>query len=267
MKKIIKTIITIMSLLVGFTLQSCGEKLTGKEMVKIPGKNFMMAKTEVTQELYESVMGKNPSFFQVGSKWYESLFEKSYEVPVGEDSKRIPVEFVTWYDAVMFCNKLSEKEGLKPAYSIVDIQTEKDRYADISYIKYASVKWDESANGYRLPTMEEWGYAVNEDKAYFEDSFRYSGSNNLDEVGWYDGNSADKTHEVAIKKPNVYGIFDMNGNVDEWCWDFYNGGRRYVRGGSYKDSEGGPYWMSDMCYGDINKRAYSTGFRLCRNKK
>lgn len=230
MKKVIKTII-IMLLLVGFTLQSYAESFTGLEMVEIPNRKYMIAKTEVTQKLYEEVMGENPSYFK------------------GEDN---PVECVSWYDAIMFCNKLSEKEGLKPAYKISDIETAIDEYMNVSYIKNAKFRWDQSANGYRLPTSTEWTFA-----AIGGENYKYAGANYVDVIGWYRENSNRRTHPVALKNANGYGLYDMNGNVKEWCNNYR------FRGGSYDNDsiECELRWSND----DGGARC-EFGFRLCRNK-
>ena len=210
-------------------------------MIPVPNMYYSIMATEVTQELYKSVMGENPSEFK------------------GE--KNLPVEAVSWYDAIVFCNRLSVKEGLKPVYSI-------DGVTNVSMWSYVphkgniiskEIKWDEKANGYRLPTVEEWQYAAKGGQ-----EFNYSGSDNLDEVGWYDGNSKSKTHPVAMLNPNGYGLYDMSGNVNEWCWDSYSSDKRCNSGGSW-----------DYCAGDCNvddgflNRAYDrswfTGFRVVRN--
>ena len=182
--------------------------------VKIPKTKFTMLKTEVTQSLYKDVMGENPSRNK------------------GED---YPVECVSWYDAIYFCNKLSKKLGFTPVYAV-------DGKTDVATWNYTphneksirgEVTQNTKANGFRLPTVEEWMYA-----ARCGQNYKYSGSNNLDEVGWYSRNSGDKTHPVAQKKSNRYGLYDMSGNVWEWCWELYNSDSRYNRGGSYcyKDS-------------------------------
>lgn len=216
----------------------------GKLMIAVPGKEFSILATEVTQELYESVMGENPSKFK------------------GE--KNLPVEQVSWYDAVVFCNKLSVIDGLVPVYSVLN----KTDVSEWGYVPnkgnqmYKYVTQDENANGYRLPAVEEWQYAAKGGQ-----EFNYSGSYNSDEVGWYYDNSENKTHPVAQKKPNGYGLYDMSGNVGEWCWDSYTNGSSkcsYYCGGSW-------YHNDDICVVDYKNWAgarntcFDLGFRIVRS--
>ena len=237
------------------------------DMVDIPGKDFKMLKTEVTQELYEEVMGVNPSRFQNGNKEYEKEFKKPYEVTKGEDVKKLPVESVSWYDAIYFCNKLSEKKGLTPVYAV-------DGETDVAKWNYTPNKWkglegevtqNTSASGFRLPTVEEWQYAARGGQDY-----TYSGSNNLDEVGWYDDNSGKRTHPVAQKKANGYGLYDMNGNVLEWCWDsddnssaYFGLSCRYNCGGSwdFHGINGINCKVSSLAY----NQSSNVGFRIVCN--
>ncbi|WP_294430564.1 SUMF1/EgtB/PvdO family nonheme iron enzyme [uncultured Treponema sp.] len=170
------------------------------KMIAIPGKNIEMLSTEVTQKTYQKIMGENPSYFK------------------GENN---PVENVSWYDAIYFCNMLSYTMGLTPAYSVT--------LKDLS--RWEEITLNLQANGFRLPTLDEWIYAAKGGQNY-----RYAGSKNLDKVGWYYENCGGKTHPVAQKKPNAYGLYDMSGNVGEWVWD-PNGDDRYVCGGSVRGGE------------------------------
>lgn len=208
-------------------------------MIPVPGKTYSILKTEVTQELYESVMGENPSYFK------------------GE--KNLPVEDVNWYDAIVFCNELSKKCGLTPVYAVDDKTEAKEWVYDSENKIIGTINQNENENGYRLPTVEEWQYAAKGGQ-----EFKYSGSDNIDEVGWYSENSEGKTHPVAQKASNGYGLYDMSGNVYEWCWDSDGNGSRYDCGGSWRN-KGDRCEVSNGYWNDVNYTYSNLGFRVVRN--
>jgi formylglycine-generating enzyme required for sulfatase activity len=160
---------------------------------------FWLAKYPVTQDLYFQIMGENPSHFV--------------------DPQR-PVENVSWIDAAMFCNKLSDTSDLQHCY---EFSSEDQPCAFV-----------ESANGYRLPTEAEWEYACKAGTG----QIRYG---TLEDIAWFKDNSSQMTQPVGKKKPNYWGLHDMLGNVWEWCSDYYDtevyGSYRIFRGGGWADPE------------------------------
>ncbi|KFN05662.1 formylglycine-generating enzyme family protein [Paenibacillus macerans] len=200
--------------------------------------DFYIGKYEVTQKEWVEVMGSNPSQF------------------IGDN---MPVEMVSWYDAVEYCNKRSIKEGLVPYYNIDKNKKDPNNQSDYDNIKW-TVTINAGANGYRLPTEAEWEYAAG--GGQISKSYTYSGSNNADEAAWNWRNAGDqylsgdwnwpiiennnsKTKAVGGKKPNELGLYDMSGNVREWCWDWYGDDLDYSSGGSYRVVKGGG-WVGDI---------------------
>lgn len=188
--------------------------------------SFLLAPVPVTVELYCSLLRKEA--------------ELNFEA-------QAPIVEVSWNDAVLFCNLLSQQSGLQKCYSISnDGET-------------VICNWE--ANGYRLPTEAEWQYACKAGTT----GYRYG---ELEEIAWYQENSVERIHEVGKKLPNAWGLYDMLGNVWEWCWDLYDaevyGSYRVFRGGSWAEKARG-------CGATCRRRSHPTfriddlGFRLARS--
>lgn len=165
-----------------------GDTLNGYSSEKRPIRtvrisSFYIGKYEVSQREWVEVMGKNPSYRK------------------GSEN---PVERVAWKQAIAFCNRRSLREGLKPCYTTNEYD----------------IVCDWSADGYRLPTDAEWEFAAKGGKAGAIQPFLYAGSNDPDAVAWTMRNSSNMTHPVGLKQPNQLGLYDMSGNVFEWCWDW-----------------------------------------------
>lgn len=183
--------------------------------------NLEVCKYPTTQDMWMEVMKKNPSEFKGG---------------------RRPVENVSWWDALEFCNKLSEKHGLKPVY---DLSRKEEGILRIHQsngkIEYPNVADFRKTEGFRLPTEVEWEWFARGGEVAMQDgtfNYDYSGSDNLNEVAWHYGNSGKETHDVGTKKPNQLGLYDCSGNVWEWCYDTANYG--YI-------PEKTPYIYDEVC--------------------
>ncbi|MDZ4121873.1 MAG: chitobiase/beta-hexosaminidase C-terminal domain-containing protein [Candidatus Cloacimonadaceae bacterium] len=217
--------------------------------------SFYIDKYEVTQASYRAVMGTNPSYFQ---------------------STNRPVERVSWFSAIEFCNRRSILEGLTPCYSYGSFGTNPSDWPsgwNSVSANHTNVGCNWTANGYRLPTEMEWMFAAKGGNQ--SQNYTYSGSNDIDAVAWYIWNSntgtGRATHTVGGKNPNELGTFDMSGNVFEWVWDIYgtytsgnqtnptgpvSGTNRVLRGGSWE------HYASD-CW--VYKRKYLSAITIDNN--
>ena len=206
----------------------------GKNAKGSSEKDFFLGKTEVLQKDFSRVMGFNPSEYQ---------------------GDALPVHNVTWYDALAYCNALSETEGLSPCYTLSNIG-----YEGSSIVK-ADVTVHEEASGYRLPERNEWAYAAAGGNK--TNAFKYSGSDNIDDVCWYKGNSDGSPRKGATKKANELGLYDMSGNVWEWTATASQNKYKVIYGGCWADGEGHAQVPGFNAEYPHKASAY-VGFRLSR---
>ncbi len=194
---------------------------------KIELDSFQLSKFPVTQSLYESIMGENPSMRKGNS---------------------LPVENVSWIDAVTFCNQLSESLEQTKCYNID--------------LKSGNISYNTDASGYRLPTEAEWQYACQAGSQ----NIRYG---NLLDIAWFKDNSANQTQEVGKKEPNEWGLYDMLGNVWEWCSDIYDetvyGSYRVFRGGGWCDTERSVMATTRRRSHPFSFKIDDLGFRVAKN--
>lgn len=166
--------------------------------------SFYIGKYELTQAEYKAVMGSNPAS--------DYGFGDSY-----------PVYKVSWFDAIEYCNRRSLQEGLKPCYKYASSGSNPAKWPSdwkSNYEKHANVSCNWIANGYRLPTEMEWMFAARGGNKTH--NFIYSGSNDPDAVAWNLSNSGSTSHTIGGKLANELGLYDMSGNVLEWCWDIFD---------------------------------------------
>lgn len=237
---------------------------------------FRMSEHEITRSQFKTIMGIDPSNPKVSSGTAD------------------PVQLVNWYHAIAFCNKLSLIEGLVPVYSVAGIDfgtLAYDRIPKFDNPNWNAVTADWSANGYRLPTIAEWRWAAM--GALFDDpaatinatgyNKAFSGSSETNKIGdyvWYYINSDFRSSPVGTKQPNELGIYDLSGNISEWCWDWervdaYPSGTlidyRGADSGKYRYAAGGNWCFEsfecaiDSGFGiSPNGTDYYIGFRVVR---
>src|SRR3954447_25810465 len=201
----------------------------GNKMVTVPSGQVTLSDRRTRRRWSVEVGPYQLAVFPVTQAQYAEI---TGQWPGTAHGDQLPVEGVSWWDAVRFCNARSERDGLAPAYHL---------HADGE-----GIDWDVSAGGYRLPPEAEWEHACQAGTT----GSRYGA---LDEIAWYRGNSQERIHDVGGKQPNPWGLYDMLGNVWNWCWDIYDAEvydtYRVLRGGGWFDE----HWS---CRASVRRRSH-----------
>ncbi|MFD9124094.1 formylglycine-generating enzyme family protein [Kitasatospora sp. NPDC059571] len=248
--------------------------ITGNEMITVPPGRvalsdrrtqrtwtvgvapFRLAAFPVTRRQWNAVTGDRPGGADGSASGADARPSGADARSSGADGELRPVAEVSWREAVAFCNALSLREGLVPAYRIRPAGAGAGADAGAG-----DVEWDRASDGYRLPTEAEWEHACRAGTG----GPRYGP---LDEIAWHRGNSGERSRPVGGRRPNPWGLHDMLGNVWEWCWDVYDaevyGSYRVLRGGGWFDE----HWS---CRASVRRRSHPTlriddvGFRVARS--
>lgn len=216
------------------------------QMVEIPSGKIELRDDRTKQKWTVEI---NPILFAKFPVTQELYFALTNEDPSTNKGDNLPVESVTWKEAVTFCNKLSIRTGLNSCYLIQDDNE--------------TIIFDITADGFRLPTEAEWEYACKAGTT----GIRYG---ELNDIAWYRDNSSMKSHIVGQKEPNSWGLYDMLGNVWEWCSDIYDetvyGSYRIFRGGGWADEERSVMATTRRRSHPLKFKIDDLGFRIVRNK-
>lgn len=240
---------------------------SNRQYTVILTRDFLMCDHLVTQKEYEDIMGECPT--------------NSYQLTEGENQANLPMDAASWYQAIAYCNKRSLKEGLPLCYSVKKPDSKGNKTVEIDWenLKHSDIPtsddaiWNEAtcdfnANGYRLPTETEWEYAARGGiKSTSQDV--WAGTTDSTKVGdyaWFKDNSNNTVHEVKKKLPNGFGLYDMCGNIFEWCWDWYGEYPSYVpqsidpKGPATQDGDKGKVMRGGAFLSD-NVRSITVSYR------
>ena len=243
----------------GGTAQQPPARAAPAGMVRVEGGTMFMQGRNVTLTTFN--IGRHPV---TQGEWYDVMGTRPSRF-TGANWRNLPVESVSWWDAIEFATAKSRRAGLTPAYTISGTGANR------------TVTWNRGANGYRLPTEAEWEFAARGGMVC-RGNYEFAGSNAVGEVAWYWGNSGGSTQPVGMLRPNALGIHDMSGNVWEWVWDRSGtlpttaqtnpagpaaGGVRVIRGGGWGDAPGGAR-SAFRGLGGPGHRHESFGFRVVR---
>ena len=235
-----------------------------ENMIFVQGRKYQPSFADEEKEVFDIEVSKYPTTQKM---WIE-VMESNPSRSKGDNK---PVESITWWEALEFCNKLSEKYGLEPVYdlskSAEGLLMIKELGGEKVYPDVANFK---NTEGFRLPTEVEWEWFARGGQVAIEQGtfdYTYSGSNNINEVAWYRGNSGRRTQDVGLKKPNQLGLYDCSGNVWEWCYDTTENieeGKNYTykafdsSNGSRREKGG--FWENDTSYCVVRSREHYSSF-------